>query len=119
MSQTPETAADTAPQPTPFRAGLDLFLISLLLLFLELASIRWFPAYVLFLTFFTNTGLLACFLGMSLGCLAVNHQRNYLTWTPVVLCLALTAGAGMEVMRRTLERVVDVGNQASPEMVYF
>ena len=52
------------------RARGDLFLISLLILFLELACIRWFPAHVLFLTFFTNTVLLACFLGMSLGCLA-------------------------------------------------
>src|ERR1700683_1275139 len=49
----------------------DLFLISALFLFLELTFIRWFPAQVLFLTFFTNTVLLASFLGLSLGCLAV------------------------------------------------
>ena len=39
-----------------------MFLISLLILFLELAGIRWFPAHVLYLTFFTNVMLLASFL---------------------------------------------------------
>ena len=51
-------------------ARRDLFAISLLTLFLELACIRWFPSHVLFLTFFTNTVLLASMLGISVGCLA-------------------------------------------------
>src|SRR5262245_21870103 len=118
--ETPTTTPPPVPRyASPGRAAGELFLISALILFLELACIRWFPAYVLFLTFFTNTVLLACFLGMSLGCLAVNHPRNYLTWTPLLLCVALVAGAGMEVLRRQLERLVDVGNQAAPQMVYF
>jgi hypothetical protein len=36
------------------RDRIDLFIASVLVLFLELACIRWFPAHVLFLTFFTN-----------------------------------------------------------------
>jgi hypothetical protein len=40
------------------RNRIDLFIVSGFVLFLELASIRWFPAQVLFLTFFTNTVLL-------------------------------------------------------------
>jgi hypothetical protein len=59
----------------------DLYLVSLpflfLFLFLELAFIRWLPAEVPFLTFFTNTTLLACFLGLPVGCLAARHKRNY------------------------------------------
>ena len=43
------------------RPAFDLFLISWLVLFLELACIRWFPSHVLFLTFFVNLVLLACF----------------------------------------------------------
>ena len=35
------------------RVRVDLFLVSILVLFLELACIRWFPAHVLFLSFFT------------------------------------------------------------------
>src|ERR1700732_2718158 len=78
------------------RAGWELFLISFLVLFLELACIRWLPAHVLFLTFFTNTVLLACFLGMSVGCLAAGRDWNLLLWTPVLLALALAVGHGIE-----------------------
>ena len=105
---------------TPLRARLDLFLISVLLLFLELACIRWFPAHVLYLTFFTNTVLLACFLGMSLGCLAVGHRRDYLAWAPYVLGVALGAALAVNLLRGTLEQRLNVGNQlSSPEFVYF
>ena len=58
------------------RPRFDLFLVSILILFLELACIRWFPAHVLFLSFFTNTVLLACFLGMSVGCLATVYDAG-------------------------------------------
>src|SRR6516225_3340861 len=104
---------------SPRRPRFDLLLISVLLLFLELACIRWFPAHVLFLTFFTNTVLLACFLGMSVGCLVANQQRNYLTYTPVLLVLALFAAHGVEqLMHVGTQAAVDVGNQASPQVVY-
>src|SRR5437016_7944454 len=105
---------------SPSRARWDLFLVSLVILFLELACIRWFPAHVLFLTFFTNTVLLACFLGMSVGCLVANQRRNYLTFTPVLLVLTLFAAHGVEqLMGVGTEAAVDVGNQASPQVVYF
>ena len=76
-----------------FREGFALFLISFLILFLELAAIRWFPAHVLYLTFFTNVVLLASFLGMSVGCMAASHRRNYLGWTPLLLVVALASRA--------------------------
>jgi SAM-dependent methyltransferase len=98
----------------------DLFVVSAVFLFLELAFIRWFPAQVLFLTFFTNTVLLASFLGLSLGCLAARRQRNYLALTPVLLLAGLGAGAGMEWVRLALQDILDVGgNKAAPQMVYF
>jgi SAM-dependent methyltransferase len=103
----------------PARSGLELFLVSLLILFLELACIRWFPAHVLFLTFFTNTVLLACFLGMSVGCLAAKRQRNYLAWTPVLLALALAAAHAVEMTSGTFVKFVDVGHQQSPQLVFF
>jgi len=112
-------AAAEQPSTAPSHPRLDLFLISVLLLFLELACIRWFPAHVLFLTFLTNTVLLACFLGMSLGCLSVHHRRNYLVLTPILLAVALVAATGMEGLHSYLARVVDIGNQQSPQMVYF
>ena len=101
------------------RNGFELFLISLLILFLELAAIRWFPAHVLYLTFFTNVVLLASFLGMSVGCLAASHRRDYLTWTPSLLVIALTAAHAVEISSSSFGKFVDVGNQVSPQQVYF
>src|SRR5207248_9401391 len=61
-------AEETQP-PARSRAVFNLCLVSVLILFLELACIRWFPAHVLFLMFFTIVVLLAFFLGLLLGCL--------------------------------------------------
>ena len=99
--------------------GFALFLISLIILFLELATIRWFPAHVLFLTFFTNTMLLACFLGMSIGCLAANHRRRYLVWTPILLAIAMAAAHAIEASSGSFAKFVDVGHQSSPQLVFF
>lgn len=96
-----------------------MFLISVLILFLELAAIRWFPAHVLYLTFFTNVVLLASFLGMSVGCLTAGHRRNYLTWTPLLLAVALAAAHAVEISSGLFAKFVDVGNQASPQQVFF
>ena len=74
------------------RPALDLFVISWLVLFLELACIRWFPSHVLFLTFFTNTVLLACFVGMSIGCLIARRPGRQIRFTPYLLLLAVFAG---------------------------
>jgi SAM-dependent methyltransferase len=111
------TAEPTAPSSP--RALADLFLISLLILFLELACIRWFPAHVLFLTFFTNTVLLACFLGMSVGCLAAGHRRDYLRWTPLLLLVALLSGYAIEGLVSQWGQYLDVGHQESPQVVFF
>src|SRR6266487_2871406 len=66
-----------APARQPY---LDLFLISFLILFFELACIRWFGSTVVFLTFFTNIVLLACFLGMSIGLLTATRRQDFIRW---------------------------------------
>ena len=43
--------------------GLRTFLASFLVLFLEVALIRWMPAYIRLLAYFSNFILLASFLG--------------------------------------------------------
>jgi SAM-dependent methyltransferase len=109
-----------APSSNPRRAARELFLISALILFLELACIRWFPAHILFLTFFTNTVLLACFLGMSLGCLAAGSKRNYLAATPVLLALAVSAAHAVERQMAGAGAPISLGDQtASPQEVFF
>jgi len=108
----PQTRSSSNP-------GFELFLISLVILFMELACIRWFPAHVLYLTFFTNVVLLASFLGMSVGCLAAGHRRNYLPWTPLALVVALAAAHAVEISSASFVNFVDVGNQASPQQIFF
>src|ERR1700686_1751108 len=117
---TVQTAAADGGTGAPHRTRANLFLISLLILFLELACIRWFPAHVLFLTFFTNTVLLACFLGMSVGCLAAGHRRNSLGATPALPAAAVPTALGLEhLMAVSSDATIGVAGQASPQMVFF
>jgi SAM-dependent methyltransferase len=74
---------------TPIESGahprLRLAAVSFAILYLELACIRWFPSYVHFLAYFSNFVLLACFLGMSAGCLASRSPRRWMAALPVLL----------------------------------
>src|SRR5262249_12974497 len=63
------------------RLYLELFLISFAILFFELGCIRWFGSMVVYLTFFTNIVLMACFLGMSVGCLASSRSQRFIVFT--------------------------------------
>jgi SAM-dependent methyltransferase len=56
-----------------------LFLVSFLVLFLQVALIRWMPAYVRLLSYFSNFILLAAFLGIGVGCL-LTRVRPLLAW---------------------------------------
>src|SRR6185295_4114189 len=101
------------------RTYFDLFIASVLVLFLELACIRWCPAHVLFLTFFTNVMLLASFLGMSVGCLAARRRQDYSVWTPLLLVLALGPAHLIEWERLRTGSAVQVGSAVSPQLVFF
>jgi SAM-dependent methyltransferase len=109
-----------APVRRQRRAYLDLFLISFVILFFELTCIRWFGSMVIFLTFFTNIVLLACFLGMTVGCLAAKRTWDFInTVIPLALVSVLLSGAAL-LAYFTLGRImVDVGGQGSPQQVYF
>jgi SAM-dependent methyltransferase len=100
--------------------GLNLFITGFLVLFLELSCIRWFAANVVFLQFFTNVVLLACFLGMSCGCLAARQRRNWLNAFPVqALAAVLGAGAMLAAYYLWNGLTIDVGHQTSPQEVFF
>ncbi|MCE9567090.1 MAG: hypothetical protein K8U57_34235 [Planctomycetes bacterium] len=101
------------------RPAFDLFLISWLVLFLELACIRWFPSHVLFLTFFTNTVLLASFVGMSIGCLIARRPATLIRSTPFLLLVAVAAGVLTNEYSHKLLVLFAVGNQANPDVVFF
>ena len=100
--------------------AINLFLVGFLVLFLELACIRWFAANVIFIQFFTNVVLLACFLGMSCGCLAARRTFDWLKYTPIVTLATIMAALGMLAIYQGWSGVaIDVGGQASPQEVFF
>src|SRR6476646_7883957 len=70
---------------------MALFVSSFLVLFLETALIRWMPAYVRLLAYFSNFILLASFLGIGLGCLLATRKRNLTRWFPLVLLALIVA----------------------------
>ncbi len=65
--------------------SISLILISFLGLFLELAFIRWLPANVLSLAYFSNIVLISSFLGLGLGCILASRGKDFFKWFPVVL----------------------------------
>src|SRR5476651_320455 len=65
-------------------SAVALFLSSFLVLFLETALIRWMPAYIRLLAYFSNFILLASFLGIGVGCLLATRRRNLFVWFPLI-----------------------------------
>ncbi len=55
--------------------AMRLVLTSFAILFFELICIRWIPAYVRYLSYFSNFVLLATFLGVGLGILTARRAR--------------------------------------------
>jgi hypothetical protein len=70
---------------------IALFLSSFLVLFLEIALIRWMPAYVRLLAYFSNFILLASFLGAGIGCLLARARRDLFALFPVVQLAVIAA----------------------------
>jgi len=101
------------------RPVFDLVLVSLLILFLELALIRWFPAHVVFLSFFTNIVLLATFVGMSIGCLLATRKVRHIAFTPFFIITALFIGGLIDQNIEQFKRITDVGNQNNPDVIFF
>ncbi|MCI0416753.1 hypothetical protein L0222_28630 [bacterium] len=52
----------------PSLPAIDLWVVSFLALFFELAVIRWIPANISLLSYFSNVVLISCFLGLGTGC---------------------------------------------------
>src|SRR5271157_6184357 len=122
MKQTAKATVQDLDQLGTTRAHvyLDLFLVSFLILFFELACIRWFGSMVVYLTFFTNIVLLATFLGMSVGCLAASSRRDWTRAVIPLLLLGAVAACGVwYVFTNVVPYLIDVGGQGSPQQVYF
>jgi SAM-dependent methyltransferase len=67
------------------------FLASFLVLFLEVALIRWMPAYIRLLSYFSNFILLASFLGIGIGCLLAPARLRLFRRFPAVQAAVIAA----------------------------
>src|SRR5437867_13430648 len=72
-------------------SSMALFVSSFLVLFLETALIRWMPAYIRLLAYFSNFILLASFLGCGLGCMLVRSRRNLFALFPLIQLIVIVA----------------------------
>jgi hypothetical protein len=95
-----------APAPEPAaestRERARLAFASFLMLFVELALIRWVTANNVFVTKATNFVLLASFLGIGIGFLNAKTRRDYLRWTPVALLALVSFVLAFPVILQTL-----------------
>jgi spermidine synthase len=91
-----------------------------MILFFELAWIRWLGSTVIFLTFFTNVVLFACILGTSVGCLAASRDRSWITSLVPLALLIVGSAWGFQWAYNTFSQVmVEVGSPQSPQLIYF
>ena len=84
------------------RERARLVFASFLMLFVELALIRWVTANNVYVTKATNFVLLASFLGIGIGFLNARTRRDYLRWTPVALLLLVSFVLAFPVILQTL-----------------
>jgi predicted membrane-bound spermidine synthase len=73
------------------RGDTRTFLASFLVLFLEVALIRWMPAYIRLLAYFSNFILLASFLGIGVGCLLAPARARLFLWFPALTAAVVAA----------------------------
>ena len=88
---------DTEPVPeltqrSPRQLRWRLFLTSFVLLYFELICIRWIPAYIRYLSYFSNFILLASFLGIGIGILLSNRRKMVMPKIPIMLFLLVSVG---------------------------
>src|SRR5438128_7619862 len=83
-------ALDSAGLPipgVPMPKQIRLVLLSALMLFVELALIRWTGSNVVYLSYFSNFVLLGSFLGIGVGFLRAKSRLNLFPLAPVTLGL--------------------------------
>jgi SAM-dependent methyltransferase len=72
------------------RSLIAIFTVSVLILFLEMALIRWLGAEIRILAYLQNIVLITCFMGIGLGCQRAEKPLRWIECiTPLLLLLAL------------------------------
>jgi SAM-dependent methyltransferase len=97
---------EAASAPRLRRAGVELIAVSFVVLFQELALIRWLGSQVRVLAYFPNLILISAFLGLGAGCLLARVRSSMVLWPPAVL-LAIATAVGMSRIAFTQESISD------------
>jgi len=98
--------------------ALRLFLVSFLVLFLQVALIRWMPAYVRLLAYFSNFILLAAFLGIGVGCLLTRTRSLFVWYAPLqALVIGVVAYFRLEVKVPTSTSIYFSSGTTGPVVV--
>jgi hypothetical protein len=109
QAEPPNAFADAARPRLARNEGVRLVGLSFLMLFAELALIRWTGSRVVYLSYFSNFVLLGSFLGIGLGFLSARRRFDLFRWTPVALALLVTFVSAFPV----------VVQRASSQVIYF
>jgi hypothetical protein len=113
----PAGTPDPQPAAGSTRERARLVFASFMMLFVELALIRWVTANNVYVTKATNFVLLASFLGIGIGFLNARSNRDYLRWTPVALLLLVSFVLAFPVILQTLKGPHPLqGLQGSPAL---
>src|SRR5438309_6484610 len=81
----PRPSVEVSGDGAGSRPRLRLFGLSFLMLFVELALIRWAGSNVIYLSYFSNFVLLGSFLGIGIGFLRARARRDLHRYAPLVL----------------------------------
>ncbi|MFI7064481.1 spermidine synthase [Kribbella sp. NPDC050124] len=100
----------TTNWPSPFGVRTRLVASSALMLFLELALIRWTGSNVVHLSYFSNFVLLGSFLGIGIGILRSSRAKRLPYYSPVMLGLLVLVIAW---------KPVTVNRGSSESVIYF
>src|SRR4029079_19623201 len=103
QTRIPSPRAHLRPVPALARPELRLLLTSFVLLFVELLLIRWIPANVKYVGFFSNFLLMASFLGIGVGILLGRRtpKLELSPFPPLLLAVVLLSyGAHLNIQAR-------------------
>ena len=104
----------TGPRAPTAADRRRLVLLSFLMLFVELALIRWSGSNVVYLSYFSNFVLLGSFLGIGIGFLRADRTRNLFPYAPLALVVLVAFVRFFPVdVRRSGEDVIFFGGLES------
>ena len=90
-----------------------LFIVSFLMLFLELLLIRWISTEVRIFAYAGNLVLLACFLGIGAGCYRAHKESN------VLITLAMLVLIALAVRSAPFLQITDMLSGFSDSIIWF